>query len=55
MGPRYDSNLKNKDFTFILNLYLLTESEDSLNYSLERNHIGGKSKQFTCSVGYVYA
>ena len=46
---------KNKDFTFILSLYLLTDSEDSLNYSFERNHIGAKNSKFTCSVVYVYA
>jgi hypothetical protein len=44
MGLLNDSNLKNKYFAFILNLYLLTDSEDSLNYSFERNHFDAEFK-----------
>ena len=41
IGPLYDSNLKKIYIyiVFILNLYLLTDSEDSLNYSFERKHL----------------
>jgi len=46
MGPLCDSNFKNKYFifksAFILNLYLLIDSEDSLRYSFERTRIAAE-------------
>ena len=52
MGLVYDSNLKNKYFTFILNFYLLTASQNRLNYSFERNHIEAEFKVSNLLVVY---